>query len=506
MAVAVTACAPAGAFTSALAPPADSAGAVPAGLPEESAGTLRPSSGASGPAPPDTASGYAAPTGSAEAESAPPPSASRPPSSSPSPSHPSADASAPPAGEPSGPEPGPAVPPPGGDAADGADPAPPATGFPSHSASAEPEQTAQPSPDYPGYPGYPGPAPTPGPSPAPTPAPSPPPSPECTVTALVEPTCGVWWGASPYRGDVEPLETAVGRRLDIVYTWHGVDQSRVPTDEERKLAEEGRFVHANIEAKRFNADGHPAQSYSDIVDGRFDDALRGQARRIADLGTPFFVTFDHEADADKRYNTRGTPEEFVGAWRHIVDLYRDSGAGNAVFVWNVTGWPANLDRLPGLWPGNGYVDWISWEAYNMTGCRLQPDWDHVDTFEEALRPAYEWIQNEGPEHGIAPEKPVMIGEMGTVPIPGDPEATREWYADVPGVLEDYERIRAVKLWDGITAPTCDFRVLQDRHATRGYLQASDHAYVDVPRRAREAVGDAVELADRARRPGDPGAR
>lgn len=315
----------------------------------------------------------------------------------------------------------------------------------------------------------------------------------------MEPTCGVWWGASPHRGDVEPLEAAADRPLDIVYTWHGVDQHRVPTDRERALAEQGRFVHVNIEARRFNAQGHPAQSYSDIIAGRFDDSLRGQARRVADLDLPFFVTFDHEADAGKRYNTRGTPEEFVRAWRHIVDLYRDNGADNAVFVWNVTGWPANLDRLPGLWPGNDYVDWISWEAYNMTGCELQPRWDHVDTFEEALRPAYEWIQNEGPEHGIDPDKPVMIGEMGTVPIPGAPEATKEWYADIPEALQKYERIRAVKLWDGITAPTCDFRVLENRHATDGYLKASRDRYVNVPHQVREAVDDAMELADKARK-------
>ncbi|QBI55822.1 glycoside hydrolase family 26 protein [Streptomonospora litoralis] len=309
----------------------------------------------------------------------------------------------------------------------------------------------------------------------------------------------MWWGASPYRGDVRPLERATGRRLDIVYTWHGVDQHRVPTPKERRLAEQGRFIHANIEAKRFNVRGHPVQSYRDIIRGRFDDSLRSQARRVADLDLPFFVTFDHEADANKRYHTRGTPREFVRAWRHIVDIYRRNGADNAIFVWNVTGWEGNLHRLPSLWPGNDYVDWISWEAYNMTGCELQPHWDHVDTFEEALRPAYEWLQREGPEHGIDPGKPIMIGEMGTVPIPGDPQATREWYADIPETLRKYDRIRAVKLWDGITAPTCDFRVLRDRHAARGYLDAADDRYVNVPRQAREAIDEAMELAEDARK-------
>ncbi|GAB3452371.1 hypothetical protein GCM10027570_30560 [Streptomonospora sediminis] len=298
---------------------------------------------------------------------------------------------------------------------------------------------------------------------------------------------------------MEPLERAAKRPLDIVRTWHGVDQDRIPTSRERRLAAEGRFIHANIEAKKFNAEGKPAQSYSDIAGGRFDDSLRSQAQGVARLDAPFFVTFDHEADANKRYRTRGTPQEFVAAWRHIVDIYRRNGADNAIFVWNVTGWEANLDRLPGLWPGNDYVDWISWEAYNMTGCELQPSWDHVDTFEDALRPAYEWFQHQAPEHGIDPGKPVMIGEMGTVPIPGDPQATREWYADIPGTLRDYHRIRAVQLWDGITAPTCDFRVLRDQSATHGYLDAADNGYVNVPDQARKAVDEAMKSAGDAHR-------
>jgi len=288
------------------------------------------------------------------------------------------------------------------------------------------------------------------------------------------------------------------RKLDIVYTWHGVDQHLVPTRKEMRLAEEGRFLHVNIESKRFDGQGHPVQKYREIIDGRFDDSLRSQARRVADMDAPYFVTFDHEADANKRYNTRGTPEEFVQAWKRVVDIFRRHGADNAVFVWNVTGWKSNLDRLPSLWPGNDYVDWISWEAYNMTGCELQPRWDHVDTFEESLRPAYEWLQEKGPEHGIDPDKPIMIGEMGTVHIPGDPQATREWYADIPQTLRKYDRIRAVQLWDGITAPTCDFRVLHNEAATRGYLKAADHAYVSVPHQVRDTVDEALAMAEKAR--------
>ncbi|MGI5120205.1 glycoside hydrolase family 26 protein [Marinactinospora thermotolerans] len=340
------------------------------------------------------------------------------------------------------------------------------------------------------------------PSPRPSTVPSPGTDPDCRVDEILEPSCGVWWGASPWRGNVYPLEEASGRRMDIVYTWHGVDQHELPNERERHLAAEGRFIHANVEARRFTRKGHPAVDYSDIIEGRFDDSLRSQARGVAELGAPVFITFDHEADANRRYNKRGTPREFVQAWRHIVDLYRDNGADNAIFVWNVTGWPHNFDRLPGLWPGNDYVDWISWEAYNMTGCELQPRWDHVLSFEEALAPMYEWVQTEGERHGIDPDKPVMIGEAGTVPIPGDPDATAQWYAEIPETLTKYERVRAVQIWDDMTAPTCDFRVLKNEAAREGFVEASRHDYLNIPDEAREAILEALELVDKLKGIGD----
>ncbi|OOC55497.1 MULTISPECIES: glycoside hydrolase family 26 protein [Nocardiopsis] len=313
---------------------------------------------------------------------------------------------------------------------------------------------------------------------------------DCTVSEILEPSCGVWWGASPYQRRVEPLEEAVDRRMDIVYTWHGIDQAHIPGEREKKLIAEERFVHTNIEARRFTRSGHPPVSYRSIIDGEFDRSLRSQAGTIAELGVPYFVTFDHEADANKRYNRRGTPEEFVQAWRHIVDLYREEGADNAIWVWNVTGWKGNFERLPKLWPGNDYVDWLSWEAYNMTGCDIHPHWTEVYSFEEALRPAYEWIQTEGPEHGIDPDKPVMIGEMGTTHIGA--RETREWYSEIPDVLRRYERVRAVKVWDNRVSPGCDFRIGANRHARKGFEEAGHDPYVKLP----EWVRRLVEYAER----------
>ncbi|WP_245929814.1 glycosyl hydrolase family 26 [Allonocardiopsis opalescens] len=336
-------------------------------------------------------------------------------------------------------------------------------------------------PPAPPVPAEPSAAPPTGTAAAPAAAPSPSPHTECAVNDILEPSCGAWWGASPYRDDVGPLEEAMGRRLDIVYYWHGVDQAALPAEHERQAALDGRIIHLNIEARRFRQSGHPAVRYRQIIDGEFDESLRAQARNFADLGLPAFVTFDHEADADQRYNRRGTPREFTLAWRHIVDLYREEGADEVVWVWNVTGWPDNFDRLPRLWPGNGYVDWLSWEGYNMTGCDQQPQWDHVQSFADSVLPLYEWMHAHGERHGIDAGKPIMIGEMGTTPLPGGPEATADWYRAIPSVLERYPQFKAVKLWENELGRGCDFRVLNDERVTRGFVEAARAPHVNLPR-------------------------
>ncbi|MDS1269810.1 glycosyl hydrolase [Lipingzhangella sp. LS1_29] len=348
-----------------------------------------------------------------------------------------------------------------------------------------PEEPPEPTPEEP-----PEPDPSPGDPPPTGPGSDEYPDPEeCDVSDILEPECGVWWGASPGPDEVADLEDIIERQLDLVYVWHGVDQTDLPTEEQHQMMEEGRLIHANVEAREFTQRGHPALRYEQIIDGEFDDSLSAQARNFADLDLPAFVTFDHEADANHRYNTRGSPEEFVAAWRHIVDIYDDHGADNVIWVWNVTGWPGNMDRLPGLWPGNDYVDWLSWEGYNMTGCPQHENWDHVQSFGEAVRPTYEWVQEHGESHGINPDKPVMVGEMGTVPLPDDPRGTFNWYREIPEVLRELDRIQGVKLWNSKTSPDCDFRVTQDLAAELGYLVASQDSHVRVPEEVHQRVFD-----------------
>lgn len=322
----------------------------------------------------------------------------------------------------------------------------------------------------------------PGSSPSPTPHAAS--GSDCRVSDILVPSCGAWWGISPGDDALADLESRVGRTFDLVQHWHGVDQTGIPTKAEKKEAKGGRLLHLNLASRHFSEQGEGAGtiSYAAVASGTYDDALSAQARGLAAFGEPVFITFDHEPDADGKVGQRGSAREYVNAWRHVHDVYSDHGAANVIWVWVVTGYAGNFSRIPKVYPGNKYVDWISWEAYNFSSCRQgTPSPDSYRGFEAALQPFYNWLQSEGASHGIDAGKPYMITGMGSVYYADSPETTADWYRAIPDTLRDYPQIRAVQQWND-TGPesTCVFNVTADSIIMQGFTEAGKDPYVNPP--------------------------
>lgn len=296
----------------------------------------------------------------------------------------------------------------------------------------------------------------------------------CTVSVKLVPSCGALLGVSAEPGgdaDVADLEARIQRKFDLVYEFHGIDKPLPARDEERLVAE-GRILHVNIEAKEFTEPSHPDVEWKRIIAGEFDEALRAQATGLGALGSPVMVTFDHEVDSPKRVGKRGTAAEFIAAWRHIHKLYAAAGAKNIVWVWVVTGYEGNTSSVPSVYPGNEYVDWLSWDPYNMAGCmtgKFKPkQWV---SFAESVRPFYNWIQTQGAKHGIDKTKPYLLSEFGTVQDPDDPTAAARWYAEIPAALEEFPQVKALQLWNS-KVDACDFRIQRDPVTLSAFSQVA----------------------------------
>jgi hypothetical protein len=291
------------------------------------------------------------------------------------------------------------------------------------------------------------------------------------------PTCGALWGIATERPDNATLaaaEKAAGRRYDIVYRFHDIDDE-IPTAEEKQLVADGRLLHVSVDARLFDGD---RVSWADVADGRYDADLVRQARGLAQLDTPLFMTFEHEADQQAKTD-QGSGADFIAAWRHVHAIYDREGATNAIWVWVMMGTPVAIPRAARMWPGNDVVDWISWDVYNPSGCRNGAiDPEREVSFEQAARPFYDWVMHQGPDVGIDTGKPMMISETGTVIYPGQPERAAAWYAAIPGALERLKGIKAVTLWDHTGQGSCDYRFSQQPTVQKAVTKVGKRALLN----------------------------
>jgi hypothetical protein len=272
------------------------------------------------------------------------------------------------------------------------------------------------------------------------------------------PKCHVLWGSSAEGSSVSTLERAIGRKFDVIYFFNAIDSGDLPTDDERQAVKNGQTLHINLESREFAKSGHPEVRWSAVAAGDFDTTLSSAAKGLAALHQPFFITFDHEADSKAKIAARGTPAQFVAAWRHIHQVFEQAGATQAIWTWVVTGYPPNFPTVPKLYPGNDAVDWISWDPYDSRGCQNgDVGSEPPQTFAEIAKPFYNWLATTGARAGISLKKPYMISETGSAYDSKDPQASAAFFASIPAGLRELPRIRAVTLWDE-TAGDCNFRV------------------------------------------------
>jgi hypothetical protein len=285
--------------------------------------------------------------------------------------------------------------------------------------------------------------------------------PRCPLDRQLVPSCGALLGItppSPDRASLRAAERSVGHRFDLVYSFHDINDT-VPSTYDRQVVASGARLHITIDSRDYGSDDRSSVRWADVARGVYDADLRRQARGIASLRQPVFVTFDHEADQPSR-TAVGTPAEYVAAWRHVHDVFATAGARNAVWVWVMLGWPPSFPTAARMWPGNRFVDWISWDAYDDAGCRVGAvDPAQRQSFAQVALPFLTWLRQSGRAAGIDVSKPLMVSETGTV----DPAGRTAWFAGMRATLRTHPAIKAVTLWDHAgSSSDCDFRFSGDR--------------------------------------------
>jgi mannan endo-1,4-beta-mannosidase len=100
-----------------------------------------------------------------------------------------------------------------------------------------------------------------------------------------------------------------------------------------------------------------------IAAGRYDSYLLRYARQVRAFAHPVIIGFAHEMNGSwYSWGYGHTPAAiWVGAWRHVVKLFRSVGAKNVVWLWTAS--HSDAKRLRSYWPGSKYVTWVGIDGY-----------------------------------------------------------------------------------------------------------------------------------------------
>jgi cellulose synthase (UDP-forming) len=205
----------------------------------------------------------------------------------------------------------------------------------------------------------------------------------------------------------------------------------------------------------------PLDSYQDsdqvqgrhefIVEGLRDDYVRSWAEAIAADGRPILLRPMHEMNGFwypwSVESAGNSPESFVAAWRRVHRIFTQAGATNVSWVWSVNelrGLDALGTDIERYYPGDEYVDWVGLTMFNWGPTE---DWSEWTSGAEILDSSYDALTAFG--------KPIMLAEIATVDVGGDPSP---WVRQFVAALRDYALVKAVVWFDMPYRDGVDFRL------------------------------------------------
>lgn len=211
-------------------------------------------------------------------------------------------------------------------------------------------------------------------------------------------------GADPVSpADLATLETALGRRFDLVhsfFTWGRPFTEALTTNANGRamvlsMKPDGSLVH-------------------DIAAGHQDFYIDQFARDARDSGKEVYLRFGHEMNGQWMSYSAGSAGgppawQFVTAWKRVVTRFRARGASNVRFVWcpNESDFPDVAgNHLEDYWPGDAYVDVAGFDAYNWSNQQPARGDGSWRTFDQLVTAPYDRITR-------LTGRPIWLGEFGT---------------------------------------------------------------------------------------------
>ena len=140
---------------------------------------------------------------------------------------------------------------------------------------------------------------------------------------------GVYADGTPASyGGVTAFASATGAKPDVVMYYSGWYEP-FPVSFATTAANNGAVPLVQMDPIPHSVTG--------IASGRYDGYLSAYAEAVRAYRHPVILSFGHEMNGSwSSWGYRHTsPAAFVAAWRHIVTLFRELGAGNVTWLWTI---------------------------------------------------------------------------------------------------------------------------------------------------------------------------
>jgi membrane-bound metal-dependent hydrolase YbcI (DUF457 family) len=178
-----------------------------------------------------------------------------------------------------------------------------------------------------------------------------------------------------------------------------------------------------------------AISLQAIAAGGEDAYVAASARAAAAWGGPIFLRFAHEMNGSWYPWGRvggNTPAAYRAAWRHVVGVFRQEGAGNVRWIWTPYVEGDRQRPFRRYYPGDKWVDWAGVDGFNW-GTKFV-------SFAKLFQRSYTTLVR-------MTKKPLIVAETGSVEYGGSKPA---WIGRALNrALPRYKHIRALVWWDGV---------------------------------------------------------
>ncbi|MBN2737297.1 MAG: hypothetical protein JXR70_09975 [Spirochaetales bacterium] len=242
---------------------------------------------------------------------------------------------------------------------------------------------------------------------------------------------GAWLGVQASTSGIDNFQRLIDHHLDTVMVYMDWN-TEISSIQNRIL--DPIYNNGSIAILTWEAWG---MSNRDVINGSKDAYITRTANDIRNYGREIWIPLFHEGNGnwypwaigDSSDNNNSS---YVSAYRHVVDLFRNAGANNVRWIFNIncTNNGANTSYL-GHYPGDNYVDYLAIDGYNWGTTQ---DWGSLwQNFDQIFRSAYNALS------GI--NKPMIIDEIASTEIGGDKAA---WITDSYNKISNsYPRIKAV---------------------------------------------------------------